>query len=107
MGKSDGKTYIYGSELESEVQRRKVRWENIMFFGKQTGLKVLCNICNFQELSEDAKVLVDAYGENSGAKIVFAQKLLFTDASFQGRETTLTSGQRPWSLTLQLFSAEL
>ena len=86
MGKSDGKTYIYGSELESEVQRRKVRWENIMFFGKQTGLKVLCNICNFQELSEDAKVLVDAYGENSGAKIVFAQTLLFTEVFREGKQ---------------------
>ena len=44
--------------------KHNVLWETSV-------VKILCNICHFQELSEDAKVLVDAYGENSRAKIVF------------------------------------
>ena len=55
--KSDGKKLCSDGNLKRQGEQMVV-------------VKVWCHLCNFQELSEDAKVLVDAYGENM---IVFLQ----------------------------------
>ena len=66
--------------VQSKVNRiKESRMGKIMFCGKpQTSgaKKLFVKVCYFQELSEDAKVLVDAYGENPPVKNALLQNFI-------------------------------
>ena len=113
VGKSDGKTYMYGRRArpggkwtgvrslkgKSQMGKHNVLWETnssqgLMQYLSFSGVEWGCQGASWRLWWE-----------------FWSQDCFCSNASlhwsFQGRETTLTSGQRPWSSTLQLFSAEL